>query len=408
MGFDVRKIRQDFPILDKRIHGHPLVYLDNAATTQKPWSVIHAMENYYRYDNANVHRGVHHLSMTATEKLEMVREDIAQWLGAKSAKTCIFTKGATEGINLVARTFVLPRLQEGDEVLVSQMEHHANIIPWQMVCTEANAQLKVIPITETGDIDMVAFQNMLHAGVKFISITHVSHVLGTRNPVEEIIEKAHAYDIPVLVDGAQACPHFSVDVSALDCDFYVFSGHKVYGPTGIGVLWGQEVHLESMPPYQGGGGMIEYVRFEKTAYAPIPHKFEAGTPPIAEIIGLGAAIRYIQDIDMRAMQGYEDALLTHMCDEIAYHSSFRIIGNPKKRVGLVSFVHPDIHPHDIGTILDSKGIASRTGHHCAMPLMEWYNIPATVRFSLGMYNTEQEIALAIQALHHVEEVFACL
>jgi cysteine desulfurase/selenocysteine lyase len=399
-------IRHDFPILDQHVNGFPLVYLDNAATTQKPMAVIDAMTQYYCCDNANVHRGMHALSMRSTQQFEEAREKVAQFIHAPTARECIFVRGTTEAINLVAHSFVAPRVKAGDEILITHMEHHANIVPWQMVCQQTGARLTIAPISLSGEVLLDEFEKKLSSKTKFVAINYASNALGTVNPVQQMIEMAHAVGAHVLVDGAQATAHLPIDVQALGCDFYAFSGHKMYGPTGIGVLWGREVLLNDMPPYQGGGEMIQYVTFEDTQFAPLPYKFEAGTPDIAGVIGLGAAIDYLNALDMPAMMKHEAHLLDYATSALNALHGFRIIGTAHEKVPIVSFVHDNIHAHDIATILDSQGIAIRSGHHCAMPLMDFYHVPATSRISLSFYNTEQDIDACMRALSNVIEVFS--
>lgn len=404
--FDIGKIRSDFPILNQKINDYDLVYFDNAATTQKPKAVIEAMANYYKYDNANVHRGVHALSVRATEHYEEARAKVRRFINAKAARECIFVRGTTEAINLVAQSFVAPRILPGEEILITYMEHHSNIVPWQMVCKKTGANLQVAPISLEGEILLDEFAKKLNENTKFVAINYASNALGTINPVKKMIEMAHAYGAKVLLDGAQSTAHLTVDVQDLDCDFYAFSGHKMYGPTGIGVLWGKEDLLNGMSPYQGGGEMINYVTFEATEYAAIPQKFEAGTPNIAGAIGLGAAIDYLESLDIDAITAYENQLLSYTTAAIESLKGFNIIGTAKHKVPVISFVHGTIHPHDIGTILDSEGIAIRSGHHCAMPLMDFYGVAATSRISLSFYNTYQEIDRCIAALKRVREVFS--
>jgi cysteine desulfurase/selenocysteine lyase len=403
---DIQSIRNDFPILHQQINGHDLVYFDNAATTQKPKAVIAAMQSYYEHDNSNVHRGVHALSVRATALYEQARTAVAQFINAPSVKECIFVRGTTEAINLVANSFVAPMLKTGDEVLITHMEHHSNIVPWQMICQKAGATLKVAPISQSGEVLLDEFAKLLNSKTKFVSISYVSNALGTINPVQQMIEMAHAHGIKVMLDGAQATAHLSVDVQNLDCDFYAFSGHKMYGPTGIGVLWGREALLEAMIPYQGGGEMIYYVTFDKTEYAPLPQKFEAGTPNISGAIGLAAALNYLSSLDLHAIAAYEASLLTYATERLLSLPGFKIIGTAKAKVPVISFLHEHIHAHDIGTIIDAEGIAIRSGHHCAMPLMDFYGVAATSRMSLSFYNTPQEIDRCIAALHKVNEVFA--
>ena len=404
--FDVAKVRRDFPILGQRIHGKPLVYLDNAATTQKPQAVIDAMVRSYAEDNANIHRGVHLLSERATRAYEEAREKVQKFLNAPDQREIIFVRGTTEAINLVAQTFGRANIGKGDEVLVTEMEHHSNIVPWQLICEEKGAQLKVIPITDEGELRIDLLDSLLTARTRLVAVVHVSNSLGTVNPVATIVEKAHARGIPVLVDGAQAVAHMPVDVQALGCDFYALSGHKLFGPTGIGVLWGRLPLLEKMPPYQGGGDMISSVTFKKTTYNVVPNKFEAGTPNIAGSVGLGAAIDYLKGIDIAAMQAYEAELLTYGTKALTAVPGIRMVGTASKKASILSFVMDDVHPHDIGTILDQEGVAIRTGHHCTQPLMERMAVPATARASLALYNTKEEIDALVGALARVREIFA--
>lgn len=404
-SLDVNKIRKDFPVLDQKINDYDLIYFDNAATTQKPKAVIEAMTQFYEHDNSNVHRGVHALSVRATEQYEAVRAKVKRFINARSAKECIFVRGTTEGINLVAQSFVAPYIVPGEEILITHMEHHSNIVPWQMVCKNRGSILQVAPISYEGEILLDEFEKKLNDNTKFVAINYVSNALGTINPVKQMIEMAHAKGAKVLLDGAQAMAHLPVDVQDLDCDFYAFSGHKMYGPTGIGVIYGKEELLNGMPPYQGGGEMIQYVSFDATEFAAIPQKFEAGTPNIAGVIGLGAAIDYLSALDLEAIADYEDQLLHYATEAVQSVHGFNLIGTARHKVPVVSFVHGKIHAHDIGTILDSEGIAIRSGHHCAMPLMDFYGLAATSRMSLSFYNTQQEIDFFIEALHKVKEVF---
>ncbi len=401
----VSRARDDFPILSRKVHGKPLVYLDNAATTQKPRAVIAAIRQYYGTSNANVHRGVHALSDRATRAYEEARGRVARFLNAREDREIVFVRGATEAINLVAQTYGRVRLQEGDEVLVTAMEHHANIVPWQMVCDRAGARLKVAPVLDSGELDLPEYERMLSPRTRLAAVTHVSNAIGTINPVREMIGMAHARGIPVLVDGAQAVPHIPVDVQALGCDFYAFSGHKLYGPTGIGALYGKAEHLEAMPPYQGGGDMILRVTFEKTTYNAIPWKFEAGTPNIAGAVGLHAAIDYIDAIGRPAVSTHERDLLAYATEEVGRVPGVRIVGTAREKAGILSFVVEGIHPHDLGTILDHEGVAIRAGHHCAMPLMDRLGLPATARASFGLYNTAAEVDLLAAGIRKAREVF---
>lgn len=405
-SLDIQAIRQEFPVLKQQVNGHDLIYFDNAASTQNPKAVIQAVVDYYQQDHSNVHRGVHTLSARATDRYESARAKVSQFINANKTKECIFVRGTTEAINLVAQSFVAPTIMPGDEILITHMEHHANIVPWQMVCQKTGAQLKVAPISLKGEIILDEFAKQLNNKTRFVAINYVSNALGTINPVKQMIEMAHAYGAKVLLDGAQATAHLPVDVQALDCDFYAFSGHKMYAPTGIGVLWGKEALLTQMPPYQGGGDMIYLVRFEGSEYADLPYKFEAGTPNIAGAIGLGAAIDFLGTLDHHAIMAYEDELLRYATDSMQQLQGFRLIGQADHKVSVLSFVHEKIHSHDIGTILDSEGVAIRSGHHCAMPLMDFYGVAATSRISLSFYNTFAEIDRCMLVLQRVKEVFA--
>ncbi|MGF1580016.1 MAG: cysteine desulfurase [Gemmataceae bacterium] len=404
VSLDARRVRRDFPILRQEVRGKPLVYLDNAATTQKPQVVIDALRHYYEADNANVHRGVHLLSERATRDYENARVTTQRFLNAKSSKEIIFTRGCTEAINLVASSWGHQNVGAGDEIVISYMEHHSNIVPWQMLCKQTGAKLKVIPINDDGDLLLDDYEQLLTERTKIVSLVHVSNTLGTVNPIKHIIDLAHQRDIPVLIDGAQAAPHMSIDVRDLDCEFYVFSGHKVYGPTGVGVLYGKEELLNAMPPYQGGGDMIYSVNFEETTYNELPAKFEAGTPNISGVIGLGAALDYVTGLDLDAVAAHEDDLLDYMVESLEQIPDVRLIGNPKQRSGSVSFTIEGIHPHDIGTLLDQEGVAIRTGHHCTQPLMERYRVPATSRASVGCYNTRDDVDALIRGIDAVKEV----
>jgi cysteine desulfurase/selenocysteine lyase len=397
--------RTDFPILKTKVHGKPLVYLDNAATTQKPLAVIEAESEYYCNYNANVHRGIHTLSQSATDAYEGARAKVQYLINAASPKEIIFVRGTTEAINLVAQSYGRSRFQAGDEIILSRMEHHSNIVPWQILCQQTGAKLRIIPINDTGELQMDAFAALLNERTRLVTVTHVSNSLGTINPVKRIIEHAHARNVPVLLDGAQAIAHLPVDVQALDCDFYAFSGHKLYGPTGIGVLYGKSALLEAMPPYQGGGDMISSVSFAGTAYNTLPYKFEAGTPNIAGVIGLGAAVDYVTGIGFEALAAHEHALLAYATPLLADIPGLRIIGSAHEKTGVLSFVLEGMHPHDIGTILDGEGVAIRTGHHCTMPLMERFGIPGTARASFALYNTRQEVDALVAAIHKAKEVF---
>lgn len=397
--------RTDFPILKTKVHGKPLVYLDNAATTQKPQAVIEAELKYYRDYNANVHRGIHALSQWATDAFEAARTKVQRFINAASANEIIFVRGTTEAINLVAQSFGRSRLQAGDEIILSTMEHHSNIVPWQILCQQTGATLRITSVDDMGELQMDTFESLLNDRTRLVAVAHVSNSLGTINPVRTIIERAHARNVPVLLDGAQAIAHLPVDVQALDCDFYAFSGHKLYGPTGIGVLYGKAALLEAMPPYQGGGEMISSVSFEGTTYNTLPFKFEAGTPNIAGAIGLGAAVDYVTGIGLEAIVAHEEALLVHATPLLANIPGLRIIGRAREKTGILSFVIEGIHPHDIGTILDGEGIALRAGHHCTMPLMARFGIPATARASFALYNTRQEVDALVAAIHKAKEVF---
>lgn len=406
VDYDIQKIRSDFPILSCPIHNKPLVYLDNAATTHKPQCVIDKVSEYYSELNSNIHRGVHYLSQKATVEYENAREKVLRFINASKLSEIIFTKGTTDAINLIANSFGRKFISKDDEIIISHMEHHSNIVPWQMLCEEKGAKLRVIPIDDKGEIIYEEFEKLISTKTKLVSIVHISNSLGTINPVKEIIETAHSYGIPVLVDGAQGVQHLTVDVKELDCDFYVFSGHKLYGPTGIGILYGKQKILEQMPPYQGGGDMIASVTFEKTTYNSLPYKFEAGTPNIVGGIALGTAIDYINSIGMEKVCSYENALTSYADELFSRIEGLTIIGTSNQKAGIISFVLENIHPHDIGTILDFDGIAIRTGHHCTQPVMQRYGVPATARISLGMYNTKEEIDYTAAAIKKVFEVFA--
>ncbi|HEY4679177.1 MAG TPA: cysteine desulfurase [Candidatus Angelobacter sp.] len=403
-AYDVQKVRKDFPILHQTVHGKPLVYLDNAATTQKPLMVIEAIENYYRRDNSNIHRGVHTLSERATEAYENVRVAAQKFLNAADHKEIIFVRGTTEAINLVAQTYGRKNVGSGDEVLITAMEHHSNIVPWQLLCEEKGAKLRVAPINERGELQLDEFEKLLVPKTKIVAIGHLSNALGTINPIREIVGMAHARNIPVLVDGAQAVARMQVDVQALDCDFYALSSHKLYGPTGVGILYGKRKLLEAMPPYQGGGDMIASVTFEKTVYNRLPYKFEAGTPNIADTIGLGAAFEYLNKLGLEQIEQHEADLLDYATKSVEAIPGVKLVGTAKEKAGVLSFVMEDIHPHDIGTILDTEGIAVRTGHHCAQPVMQRFGIPATARASFGLYNTREEVDLLVKGIRKVQEV----
>ncbi len=405
-AWDAQGVRRDFPILAQRVHGKPLVYLDNAATSQKPRAVLDALLDFYTRDCSNIHRGVHELSERATAGYEEAREKVRTFLGAREAREIIFVRGATEAINLVAWTFGRERIGVDDEVLITAMEHHSNIVPWQILCEAKGAKLCVTPISDSGELRMDEFEKRLNPRVKLVAVAHVSNALGTVNPVEEIVRMSHARGIPVLVDGAQAAPHMKVDVQELDCDFYTFSGHKVYGPTGIGALYGKAALLDEMPPFHGGGDMISSVTFEKTTYNVLPYKFEAGTPNIAGAIGLGAAIDYVGRIGMERIAAHEHALLEYGTRALARVPGLRMVGTARKKAGVLSFVLEGIHPHDVGTVLDREGIAVRTGHHCAQPVMDRFRIPATTRASLALYNTREELDALAAGVWKVKEMFA--
>ena len=403
--YDVEAIRKDFPILQTYVHGKPLVYLDNAATSQKPISVIRKAQEYYSTMNSNIHRGVHALSGVSTEAFETARIKIKKFINALGKNEIIFTRGATESINLVAQTFGRSNLNEGDEVIISEMEHHSNIVPWQLICNEKKAKLKVIPINDDGELILEEYEKLLSDRTKIVSVVYCSNSLGTVNPVRKIIKAAHKKGIPVLIDAAQAVNHLHIDVQELDCDFLVFSGHKIYGPTGIGVLYGKVNLLDSMPPYQGGGDMISKVTFEKTTYNELPHKFEAGTPNIAGAIGLGEAIDYVSRIGIGNISLHEKELLDYATEAVQSVPGLKIIGTASEKVSVLSFVLDDVHPHDIGTFLDFEGVAIRTGHHCTQPVMDRFKIPATSRASFAMYNTTEEIDVLVNGLNKIIKVF---
>ena len=406
IGFDVQKVRRDFPILAERVHGKPLVYLDSANTSQKPQAVLDAMDEYYRHANANIHRATHLLSERATALYEGARAKAATFINAPDPKTIVLTKGTTDGINLVAQSYGRSVLKPGDEVVLSWLEHHSNIVPWQLVCEQTGARLRVVPINDAGEIEIEPYYSMLSPRTRIVAMGHVSNALGTINPVREIIEQAHARGAVVLIDGAQAIPHLAVDVQALDCDFYVFSSHKMFGPTGVGVLYGRQSLLEAMPPYQGGGDMIASVTFEKTCYNVVPYKFEAGTPNIAGVAGFGAAVDYLMGIDRAAALAHEDDVLAYATTRVREIPGARIFGEAKHKTGVLSFLLEGVHPHDAGTILDNEGVAVRTGQHCAQPVMDRFGITATIRASLAIYNTREEIDVLVRALERVRGVFA--
>jgi cysteine desulfurase/selenocysteine lyase len=404
-GFDVARVRADFPILRRSVRGRPLVYLDNAATTQKPQVVIDALARYYSEINANVHRGVHELSEVASEAYEGARLKIAAFVNAPDGRSIVFTRNATESINLVAHAFGRSRVNAGDEVLISAMEHHSNIVPWQLLCAERGARLRVAPIDDRGELMLEEFEALLNERTKLVSIAHMSNALGTINPVEDVIRLAHGRGVPVLLDGSQAAYHMPVDVQALDCDFYVATGHKLYGPTGIGFLYGKADLLDSLPPFMGGGDMISSVTFEKSTWNTLPHKFEAGTPDISGAIVLGVAIDYIQSVGLAEIAAYEEELLAYGTEALTSVPGLRLIGTARRKASILSFVLDGVHPHDIGTIVDREGVAVRTGHHCAQPVMDRFGVPATARASLAMYNTREEIDTLVRALERVRTVF---
>ena len=405
-SFDIQYIRKQFPVLAQTVRGKPLVYLDNAATTQKPQVVLDTLFRYYTAENANIHRGVYELSQNATRAYEGARSKIAAFLNAAEPAEIIFTRNATEGINLVAQTFGRSKVGAGDEVVISEMEHHSNIVPWQLLCEEKGARLRVVPITDDGELMLEELSLLLGPRTKLVSIVHMSNSLGTVNPVRQVVELAHKFDVPVLIDGSQAAYHMSVDVRALDCDFYVMTGHKLYGPTGIGVLYGRRSLLDAMPPYQGGGDMISSVTFERTTYNELPHKFEAGTPHIAGAIGLGAAVDFIADVGFGAIAAHERQLLEYATTALSGVPGLRLIGTAREKASILSFVLEGVHPHDIGTVVDTEGVAIRTGHHCTQPVMDRFGVPATARASLAMYNTTDEVDHLVMALAKVREVFA--
>ena len=404
--FDVEAVRKDFPILSREVGGKPLVYLDSAATSQKPQVVIDALVDYYTGMNANIHRGVHTLSQEATEAYEGARTKVRHFINAAEEPEIVFTRGTTEGINLVAQTLGVQRVGPGSEIIISNMEHHSNVVPWQILCEQRGARLRVVPINDDGELLMDEYEQLLGPQTALVSITHISNALGTINPVKDIVAMAHSHGVPVLLDGAQAAPHTPVDVRDLDCDFYAFSGHKLFGPTGIGVLYGKRELLESMPPYQGGGEQIKSVTYEKTIYNDLPYKFEAGTPHIAGVIGLGAAIDYVNGIGMERAAAYEHELLEYGTEQLQAIEGLRLLGTARQKAAVLSFLLDNIHPHDIGTVLDTQGIAIRTGHHCAQPLMQRFQIPATARASFAFYNTKAEIDALVEGIHRTFEVFS--
>jgi cysteine desulfurase/selenocysteine lyase len=403
---DVERLRQDFPILAERVRGKPLVYLDNAATSQKPRAVIDAVSRFYGSENANIHRGVHYLSERATVAYDGVRERVARFLNAASPREIVFTRGTTEGINLVAQSWGRSTLKAGDEILITGMEHHSNIVPWQLVAAQTGATVRAVPITDTGELDLKAFDRLLTDRTRLLAVVHLSNALGTINPVRWMISHARERGIVTLVDGAQSAPHLPVDVQALDCDFYAFSGHKIFGPTGIGALYGRASLLEAMPPWQGGGDMIETVTLEQSTWAPPPARFEAGTPPIAQVIGLGAALEYVEAVGRPAIGAWEEELLAYATERVGELDGVRIIGTAREKASVLSFVVEGVHPHDVGAVLDDEGVAIRTGHHCAQPVMHRFGVPATVRASFAFYNTRAEVDALVRGILRVRSVFA--
>jgi len=402
---DFDRIRRDFPVLDQQVNGHPLVYLDNAASSQMPKPVIERINAYHSKEHSNVHRGIHTLSQKATDAYEEAREQVRTFINAKSKSEVIYTGGTTDSINLVAYSYGRAFFNEGDEVILSELEHHANIVPWQLMRDMTGIKLRVIPITDQGELDMAVYGKLLNERTKMVAVSHISNALGTVNPVEEIIEKAHQYDVPVLLDGAQAAPHIRVDVQQLDCDFYAFSSHKMCGPTGIGILYGKEKYLNQMPPFRGGGEMIDKVTFEETTYDELPHKFEAGTPPIVSGIGLGAAIKYLKEVGMENIAQREHELLEYATEKLLAIDGLKIYGESPNKAAVISFVLDGIHPHDTGTLLNEQGIAIRTGHHCAQTVMQRYDIPATARASIAFYNNEDDIDRLVHGIKEVKEIF---
>jgi cysteine desulfurase/selenocysteine lyase len=403
--FDVQRVRRDFPLLSQRVHGKPLVYLDNGATSQKPQAVIDRLSHYYTAENSNIHRGVHYLSEHATAAYEEAREKLRRFINAPRTDEIIFLRGTTEAVNLVAQSYGRAFLKEGDEIIISAMEHHSNIVPWQMLCQQIGARLRIIPINHDGELVLDEYRRLLTERTKFVAITHVSNALGTVVPIKSVIELAHERGVPVFVDGAQAVPHMKVDVQQMGCDFYAFSGHKLFGPTGVGVLYGRSELLERMPPYQGGGDMISLVTFEKTHYNVLPYKFEAGTPHIAGGIGMGAVVDYLEALNWERVVQHEHDLLTYATEALLNINGLRIVGTAKDKAAVISFIFENVHAHDVGTILDQEGVAVRAGHHCAMPVMQRFGIPATARASFALYNTRDEIDILVKALHRVLKVF---
>jgi cysteine desulfurase/selenocysteine lyase len=406
LGFDVERIRADFPILRTRVNGKPLVFLDNAASSQMPQQVIDRYVRYRTSEHANIHRGVHHLSEVATREYEAVRGKVRAWLNAREEREIVYTSGTTDAINLVMHGYGRKFIGSGDEIILSVLEHHSNIVPWQMLAEEKGASIRVIPCNDAGELLIDEYRKLLSPRTRLVAVTHVSNALGTINPIADIVAIAHSHGVPVLVDGAQAAPHLALDVQALDCDFYTFSGHKLCGPTGVGILYGKAQHLEAMQPFKGGGDMILSVTFEKTTYAPIPHKFEAGTPPIAEVIGLGTAIDYLDAIGMGQIRAHEDELLRYATDRVGSLPGVRLIGTARAKAAVLSFELEGIHPHDVGTLLNEEGVAVRTGHHCAQPVMQRFGVPATVRASFAFYNTLGEVDVLAAAIEKVQKVFA--
>jgi cysteine desulfurase/selenocysteine lyase len=405
-ALDVDRIRNDFPILRQRIRGKKLVYLDNAATSQKPQVVIDAVKHFYSAENANIHRGVHYLSELATAAYDQARDKVARFLNARSSAEIIFTRGTTDGINLVAQSYARPLLKAGDEILITGMEHHSNIVPWQLVCEQTGAVLRAAPISDAGELEVAAFEQLLTDRTRLVSVVHLSNALGTINPIKHLIELAHARGIPVLVDGAQSAPHLQVDLQELGCDFFAFSGHKLYGPTGVGVLYGREALLNRMPPYQGGGDMIATVTLQRSTWAPLPAKFEAGTPMIAQVIGLGAAIDYVTQLGLEAIAAWEKDLLGYATELVSQIKGIRLIGTAREKASVLGFVLEGVHPHDIGTVLDDVGVAIRAGHHCAQPVMERFGVPATARASFAFYNTRPEVDVLVDGLMTVKKMFS--
>ena len=404
--FDVARIREDFPVLRQVVNGKPLVYLDNAASSQVPQDVIDRGSIYLEDEHSNIHRGVHYLSQKATTAYEGAREKVKRFINARESRECIFVRGATEGINLVMHGYGRKFINAGDEIIISAMEHHANIVPWQMLCEEKGARLRVIPMNDAGELLLDEYDALLSDRTKFVAITHISNALGTVNPIKQMIDQAHKYGVPVLIDGAQSAPHMTVDVQDLDCDFFAFSGHKMFAPTGSGVVYGKAALLEKMNPFQGGGDMIKSVTFEKTIYGDLPNKFEAGTPAIASQIGLGAAIDYLGGMDREQAAAHEQELLRYATEKITAIEGVRVIGTAREKTSVLSFVIDDIHPHDIGTILDQEGIAVRAGHHCAQPVMQRFNVPATARASFAFYNTKEEVDVLARTIERVVEIFS--